>query len=69
MGKDCIAFYYVWKHQNSNVCNQIQKLPTSHRTTSRIDALQMAAEKSLNTFIKLAKKMLKALVWTCIEEI
>lgn len=27
MRKDCITFYYIWRHQNSNVCNQIQKIP------------------------------------------
>lgn len=31
-------------------------------STSHIDALKMAAKESLNTFIKLVKKMLKTLV-------
>lgn len=46
----------------TNVCNQIPKIPNfSHKATSNIDTLQMAAEENLNSFIKLEKKMIKAL--------
>lgn len=46
----------------TNFSNQIPKIPNfSHKATSNIDTLQMAAEENLNSFIKLEKKMIKAL--------